>query len=48
MSSNLESAGNPPKYFVVKEKEGHGFGQLENRVDTWTKILEFLKAQIGS
>ena len=47
MNSNLESAGNPPKEFVVKEREGHGFGRLENSVDTWTRILEFLKAQIG-
>ncbi len=48
MASNLESAGNPPKDFVIKEQEGHGFGKLENRVDTWTKILAFLKEQIGS
>jgi dipeptidyl aminopeptidase/acylaminoacyl peptidase len=48
MNRNLEGAGNPPKEFVVKEKEGHGFGRLENRVDTWTRILEFLKAQIGT
>ena len=48
MNANLTSAGNPPKDFIVKEQEGHGFGKLENRVDTWTKILAFLKAQIGS
>lgn len=48
MNGNLKSAGNPPKDFVVKEKEGHGFGKIENRVDTWTRILDFLKAQIGS
>lgn len=47
MKSQLEGAGNPPKDFIVKEKEGHGFGRLENNVDTWTRILDFLKAQIG-
>ncbi len=47
MADNLASAGNAPKEFIVKEKEGHGFGKIENRVDTWTKILEFLKANIG-
>ena len=36
------SAGNPPKGFVVKADEGHGFGKLENNVDTWNQILEFL------
>jgi dipeptidyl aminopeptidase/acylaminoacyl peptidase len=43
MASNLEAAGNPPKAFVVKRDEGHGFGKLENNVDLYTQILEFLK-----
>ena len=30
MKRNLESAGNPPADFVVKEKEGHGFGKKTN------------------
>jgi dipeptidyl aminopeptidase/acylaminoacyl peptidase len=47
MASNLESAGNAPKAFVIKADEGHGFGKLENNVDTWTKILDFLKANLG-
>jgi dipeptidyl aminopeptidase/acylaminoacyl peptidase len=47
MESRLASAGNPPKDFVVKEKEGHGFGKLENNVDLYNRILEFLNAQIG-
>jgi dipeptidyl aminopeptidase/acylaminoacyl peptidase len=47
MSSALTKAGNPPKAFVVKEKEGHGFGKLENNVDLYTQILQFLDANIG-
>ena len=46
MASNLEAAGNAPKAFVVKDKEGHGFGRLENRVDTWNAILEFLQKHL--
>ena len=46
MADKLESAGNPPKAFVVKADEGHGFGKLENNVDTWNRILEFLKANL--
>jgi dipeptidyl aminopeptidase/acylaminoacyl peptidase len=42
MAKELANAGNPPKEYVVKAKEAHGFGVLENSVDTWTKILAFL------
>jgi dipeptidyl aminopeptidase/acylaminoacyl peptidase len=48
MARELENAGNPPKAFVIKEKEAHGFGKLENNVDTWTQILAFLDENIGS
>lgn len=44
----LESAGNPPKVVVIKKEEGHGFGKLENNVDLYEKVLEFLDQQIGS
>jgi dipeptidyl aminopeptidase/acylaminoacyl peptidase len=47
MARELTSAGNPPKAFVVKQKEGHGFGKLENNVDLYTQILAFLKEQFG-
>lgn len=47
MAKNLREAGNPPKAFVLKPKEGHGFGKLENRVDLYTQILAFLKEQFG-
>ena len=47
MAKELERTGNAPKAFVIKEKEGHGFGTLENNVDLYTKMLDFLKEQFG-
>lgn len=48
MARELERTGNPPKAYVVKPKEGHGFGKLENNVDLYTQILGFLDVTIGS
>jgi dipeptidyl aminopeptidase/acylaminoacyl peptidase len=47
MSSALKAAGNPPSAYVVKEREGHGFGKLENRLDLYTQVLKFLEQQLG-
>jgi dipeptidyl aminopeptidase/acylaminoacyl peptidase len=47
MNKALIDAGNPPKAYIVKEKEGHGFGKIENRVDTWTQILKFLEEHLA-
>ncbi len=47
MASELESAGNPPKAFVIKKREGHGYGTVENNVDLYTQMLAFLNEQIG-
>ncbi len=47
MDKALKAAGNPAKAYVVKEKEGHGFGKQENRVDLYNQILKFLDDQIG-
>jgi dipeptidyl aminopeptidase/acylaminoacyl peptidase len=47
MDRALRAAGNPPAAYVVKEKEGHGFGKLENEVDLYTQVLKFLDQQIG-
>ena len=47
MDRALRAAGNPAKAFVIKEKEGHGFGKLENNVDLYTQVLKFLDEQIG-
>jgi dipeptidyl aminopeptidase/acylaminoacyl peptidase len=43
MKNALEEAGNPVKGYVAKEKEGHGFGKLENNIDLYTKMLAFLE-----
>jgi dipeptidyl aminopeptidase/acylaminoacyl peptidase len=42
MKRELERTGNAPKVYTVVEKEGHGFGILKNRVDTWTKMVTFV------
>jgi len=47
MARNLEGAGNPPKAFIIKEREGHGYGRLENNVDLYAQMLAFLKEQFG-
>ena len=47
MDKALKAAGNPAKAFVIKEKEGHGFGRLENNIDLYTQVLKFLDEQIG-
>ncbi|MEO8386664.1 MAG: prolyl oligopeptidase family serine peptidase [Betaproteobacteria bacterium] len=47
MANELESTGNPVKAFVIKKKEGHGYGTLENNVDLYTQMLVFLNDQIG-
>ncbi len=47
MDKALKATGNPAKAFVVKEKEGHGFGRAENNVDLYTQVLKFLEEQIG-
>ena len=48
MASALERAGNPPKAVIVKKEEGHGYGRVENNVDLYTQILNFLDENIGS
>ncbi len=47
MDKALKAAGNPAKAFVIKEKEGHGYGKSENNIDLYTQMLQFLEAQIG-
>ena len=47
MASELTDAGNPPKAFVIKKREGHGYGTVENNVDLYTQMLAFLNEQIG-
>jgi dipeptidyl aminopeptidase/acylaminoacyl peptidase len=47
MSTALTKAGNPPKAYVKKNQEGHGFGKLENNVDLYTQILKFLDENLS-
>ncbi len=47
MARALSRAGNPPKEFLVKKEEGHGYGRLENNLDLYTKMLKFLGDSIG-
>jgi dipeptidyl aminopeptidase/acylaminoacyl peptidase len=46
MNKALIDSGNPPKAFVVKQREGHGFGKLENNVDLYNQILHFLEQHL--
>jgi dipeptidyl aminopeptidase/acylaminoacyl peptidase len=48
MVSALERAGNPPKKVIIKPEEGHGFGKVENNVELYNAIIEFLEATIGT
>ncbi|MFO1217617.1 MAG: alpha/beta fold hydrolase [Burkholderiaceae bacterium] len=41
-------AQNKPVRWIQKNDEGHGFGKLENNVDLYTQMLEFLKQHIGA
>ena len=47
MERALKRAGKPVRV-LVKPEEGHGFAKLENRVDEFTQIFEFLDEQIGA
>jgi dipeptidyl aminopeptidase/acylaminoacyl peptidase len=47
MNKELTRTGNPPKAYVVKPKEGHGFGKLENNVDLYTQVLKFLDEHLA-
>jgi dipeptidyl aminopeptidase/acylaminoacyl peptidase len=47
MAKALTASGNPPKAFVAKSHEGHGFSKLENRVDLYKQILEFLDKHLA-
>ncbi len=46
MRKALEAQGKKVVW-IAKKDEGHGFGKLENNVDLYTQILDFLKQHIG-
>jgi dipeptidyl aminopeptidase/acylaminoacyl peptidase len=48
MVKALEAAGNPPKVVLIKKQEGHGYGKVENRIELYEKMLQFLDEQIGA
>jgi len=47
MVDALRKLGQQP-VVVIKTEEGHGFGRIENRVEVWEKMLEFLDRHIGA
>jgi dipeptidyl aminopeptidase/acylaminoacyl peptidase len=47
MVDALRKAGHKPE-LIIKPEEGHGYGRLENRIELWEKMLDFLDRQIGS
>ena len=47
MRGALESRGRKVRW-IVKNDEGHGYGRLENNVDLYTQVLEFLDQNIGT
>ncbi|GAB2490745.1 alpha/beta hydrolase family protein [Arenimonas alkanexedens] len=47
MFDALEKAGNKPEGMIIASGEGHGFYDLENRVDLYTKMLAFFGRHIG-
>ena len=47
MRNALEARGRKVRW-IVKNEEGHGYGRLENNVDLYTQVLEFLDQTIGA
>ena len=43
----LMSAGNPVEAWLVERKEGHGFGNPDNRRETYDRMLAFFDQHIG-
>ena len=47
MASALKAAGNPPENVIIQSGEMHGFYDVKNRVNLYTKMLEFFDRHIG-
>ena len=45
--SQLKNAGKQPEAIVVEDKEAHGFRDLKNNVNLYTKMLAFFDKYIG-
>ncbi len=48
LMGQLENAGKEPEETIVESKEGHGFYDLDNRVQLYTRMQRFLDRHIGS
>ncbi|TDK28757.1 S9 family peptidase [Luteimonas aestuarii] len=48
MNRALIAAGNPPEGMIIQSGEMHGFYDVDNRVNLYTKMLEFFDRHIGS
>ena len=45
--SQMDKVGKKPELVVVEPKEGHGFRDVENNVNLYTKMLAFFDKYIG-
>ena len=45
--SQLAKAGKAPEDVIVEKKEAHGFRDLDNQVNLYTKMLAFFDKYIG-
>jgi dipeptidyl aminopeptidase/acylaminoacyl peptidase len=45
--SQLEKVGKKPDDVIVEKKEAHGFRDLDNQVNLYTKMLAFFDKYIG-
>lgn len=48
MNRALIAAGNPPEGMIIQPGEMHGFYDVKNRVNLYTKMLEFFDRHIGA
>ena len=47
LKDRLTAAGNPPEVTIVEKKEAHGFYDLDNNINLYTKMEAFLDRHIG-
>jgi len=47
MNKALIAAGNPPEGMIIQSGEMHGFYDVQNRVNLYTKMLDFFGRHIG-
>ncbi len=47
MVDALKKAGHPPEVVIIKPGEAHGYGKVENNLDLYTRMLDFLDRHIG-